>query len=70
MSSEHVQPGDLDWKCAKCGCALEVGPVAVEYMGARFNTELAKCPQCGLVMISEETAMGKMAEAEQILEDK
>lgn len=70
MRGEHVQAEDMDWQCAKCGCALTVGPVAVSYMGAQFNAELARCPQCGMVMISETTALGKMAEAEQILEDK
>jgi hypothetical protein len=39
-------------------------------MGAQFDTHLARCPRCGMVMVSEETALGQMAEAEQILEDK
>jgi hypothetical protein len=39
-------------------------------MGNRFATELAKCPQCGLILVSEKVALGKMAEVEQILEDK
>ncbi len=65
-----VKPEDLEWKCSKCGEILIVGPVNVEYMGSRFSTELPVCPKCGLVLISEELALGKMAEVEQILEDK
>jgi uncharacterized Zn finger protein len=70
MTHEDVHPDDLNWECAQCGCALTVGPVTVEYMGNEFSTELAKCPACGTVMISETLALGKMAEVEQILEDK
>jgi uncharacterized Zn finger protein len=70
MNGEHVQPDDLEWQCARCGCSLTVGPVVVNYMGAQFNTQLARCSQCGMVLVSEATALGKMAEAEQILEDK
>ena len=70
MTDENVQPDDLNWECAQCGCPLSVGPVTIEYMGNEFSTELAKCPKCGIVMISEALALGKMAEVEQILEDK
>ena len=70
MRGDHVQPEDMEWQCAKCGFPLTVGPVAVSYLGARFKAELARCPRCGLVMVSEATALGLMAEAEQILEDK
>jgi hypothetical protein len=47
-----------------------VGSVAVEYMGNQFTTELPTCPGCGFVLISEALALGKIAEVEQILEDK
>jgi DNA-directed RNA polymerase subunit RPC12/RpoP len=70
MRGEHVQPEDLSWRCHRCHRPLEVGPVTVAYMGAQFETRLARCPQCGLVLVSEETALGQMAEAELILEDK
>lgn len=70
MKSEHVSPEDLQWQCSQCGCALQSGSVTVEYMENRFSTELPKCPDCGLVLVSESVAMGKMAEVEQILEDK
>jgi len=70
MKSQHTRPEDLEWKCARCDRELVVGPVNVEYLGNRFTTELAKCPRCGFVLVSEEVAMGKMAEVEHMLEDK
>jgi hypothetical protein len=70
MKNENVKPGDLKWICERCGKGLVVGPVTVEYLDNQFTTNLPKCPQCGLVYISEELATGKMAEVEQLLEDK
>jgi len=70
VKSENVKPEDLNWACAKCGKTLVVGPVTVEYLENQFTTDLPKCPQCGLVYISEDLATGKMAEVEQLLEDK
>lgn len=70
MKAENVRPEDLEWMCARCNRQLRVGTVSVEYMGNQFTTELPNCPQCGLVLISESLALGKMAEVEQILEDK
>lgn len=70
MKEEYTQPADLEWQCFKCGVPLELGPVNLAYLGSHLTTELARCPRCGLVLISEELARGKMAEVEQILEDK
>lgn len=70
MKSEHVRPEDLEWTCFQCDRPLEVGPVTAEYMGNHFTTELPRCPACGFVLVTEDVAMGKMAEVEQILEDK
>ncbi len=70
MKAENVRPEDLEWVCRKCSRTLEVGPVVIEYMGSQFTTELPTCPGCGFVLISEALALGKMAEVEQILEDK
>jgi hypothetical protein len=47
-----------------------VGKVTVAYLGNQFTAELPQCPRCGMVLISEAMALGKMAEVEQILEDK
>jgi len=70
MKSQYTQPQDVEWKCARCNQKLVVGQARVEYLGNRFTTELAKCPRCGFVLVSEELALGKMAEVEQMLEDK
>lgn len=70
MNMENIRPGDLEWRCEKCGGQLEPATVTVEYLGNEFTAELPRCPRCGLVMISEALALGKMAEVEQILEDK
>ena len=70
MANEYTQPGDLEWKCLKCDRHLELKTVTVEYLGNQFTIELPKCPECGMVHVSEELATGKMAEVEQLLEDK
>jgi len=49
---------------------LEPGRVDIAYLGSSFPVELLRCPQCGLVLIPEELALGKMAEVEKALEDK
>jgi predicted RNA-binding Zn-ribbon protein involved in translation (DUF1610 family) len=58
------------WECVACGQPLERGKVDVSYLGNSFQVELLKCPNCGLVLIPEELALGKMAEVEKALEDK
>jgi hypothetical protein len=44
--------------------------VGVSYMGNSFPVDLLRCPGCGLVLIPEDLALGKMAEVEKLLEDK
>jgi hypothetical protein len=58
------------WSCAVCGKPLAVVKVAFTYMKGNFEVDLPACSGCGMVMISEELATGKMADAERILEDK
>lgn len=58
------------WECANCGVPLQLGKVDIAYLGSSFPVELLKCPKCGLVLIPEELALGKMAEVEKALEDK
>lgn len=70
MSWEHIHPEDLAWQCGDCGLNLESAMITVEYLGNEFTAELPRCPKCGFVLISEELALGKMAEVEEILEDK
>ena len=63
-------PADMQWTCQPCGQPLVPGPVELEYLGNLFKVELPVCPQCGAVLISEELAVGRMLEVEQLLEDK
>jgi len=70
MKSDNVKPEDLTWVCERCRQNLVTGKVTVAYLDSQFVTELPVCPTCGQVYISEEVATGKMAEVEQILEDK
>ncbi len=70
MREEEELPKGGDWVCGKCGEALVSASVRVRYMGATLSLDLLKCPRCGTAMVTEEVATGRMAEAEQVLEDK
>ena len=59
-----------EWSCAACGGELEIMKVGFTYMKGNFEVDLPACRNCGLVLVSEELATGKMADAERILEDK
>jgi len=58
------------WVCAKCDAALAPKNTLFSYMGMTFSHEVLRCPKCGLVFISKDLADGKMAEVEQLMEDK
>jgi len=58
------------WSCAGCGRELEIVKVGFSYLKGNFEVELPACTGCGQVLVSEELANGKMADAERILEDK
>jgi len=58
------------WICYRCGLPLEVQTVRLQYLRTIFALNLPTCPGCGMILIDEELAVGKMAEAEQALEDK
>jgi hypothetical protein len=59
-----------NWKCGACGQPLEMRQIEFSYMKGTFHVDLPACIACGLVLITEDLAMGKMAEVERILEDK
>lgn len=63
-------PESGSWTCAACGQALAPSPVVVTYMGSVFTISLLTCPTCGLTLVPEALALGRMAEVEQLLEDK
>lgn len=57
-------------RCEKCGVTLKNGEVTLNYMGNGFQVMLPKCPQCGIVFLSEELVTGKILRVEKSLEDK
>ena len=70
MKHENGSSEAVPWRCYHCRRELIVGPVTVTYLGNRFTTDLPHCPDCRLILVPEDLALGKMAEVEQILEDK
>lgn len=59
-----------DWVCAKCNAGLVLKNTLFSYMGMTFSQETFRCPVCGMVFITKDLADGKMAEVEQLTEDK
>ncbi|MFY9370496.1 MAG: DVU_1557 family redox protein [bacterium] len=57
-------------ECTKCNLPMEKGKVTITYLESSFPVELLRCPQCGLVYIPEDLAVGKMLQVEKTLEDK
>lgn len=70
MKTDEDFSEELAWHCAACDHPLEMGQVTVTYMDNAFTAEMPRCAQCGQVLVPESLALGKMAEVEQILEDK
>ncbi|MEA4907507.1 MAG: hypothetical protein GYA17_13510 [Chloroflexi bacterium] len=69
--SESLPIGtDQDWYCDNCGVPLAPGQITVSYLGNAYPVNLLRCPNCGLVLVTEELALGKMSEVEKALEDK
>ena len=69
--TESTRPGgNSEWICNRCRVPLEVKKVRLQYLRTIFALDLPACPRCGMILIDEELATGKMAEAEQALEDK
>ncbi|MDD3168900.1 MAG: DNA-binding protein [Eubacteriales bacterium] len=58
------------WKCARCAEELQTKKIVFSYLGHTFSHEVPTCPKCGKVFISKELATGRMAEVEELLEDK
>jgi hypothetical protein len=69
--TEWAESGsDSGWICNRCKAPLEVQKVRLQYSRVIFALDLPVCPKCEVVLIAEDLATGKMAEAEQVLEDK
>jgi Zn-finger nucleic acid-binding protein len=58
------------WICNKCNKELVSEKVKVRYLDGNFEVEFIKCPECNMVFVEEELALGKMLEVEKGLEDK
>ncbi len=58
------------WICARCGEPLVQGKIEIAYLKSAFPVELWHCPNCSLVLIPEDLALGRMVEVEKMLEDK
>jgi len=70
MNAPAAQPPESPWVCAQCGEPLVPAKLTVSYLGSAYPVELLRCPKCGLVLVPEELALGKMLEVEKALEDK
>ena len=70
MTGETKSGSASTWICNRCGVPVEAQTVRLQYLRTIFALELPACPQCGMILIDEELATGKMAEAEKALEDK
>ena len=68
--SEPTQSEPTSWRCGRCDVPLELGTIRVAYLDTEQPVELARCPRCGLVMVPEDLALGRILEVEQLLEDK
>jgi hypothetical protein len=49
---------------------MQMGKIAISYLGNSFPVDLPRCRKCGQVYVPEDLALGKMAEVEKLLEDK
>jgi hypothetical protein len=70
MTDWHNHTDIAQWMCNQCQAGLVIQKVRLQYMRVIFALDLPVCPRCNMILISEELATGKMAEAEQVLEDK
>lgn len=70
MTDSVMSGSDIGWICNRCRLPLAMQKVRLEYRQSIFAIDLPVCPGCGAVLVAEELATGKMAEAEQALEDK
>lgn len=49
---------------------LQVQKKIFKYLGHSFSHDVLTCPKCGKVFIPQELAEGRMAQVEEMLEDK
>lgn len=59
-----------DWHCYKDKVPMEEAEVKVTYLDIEGEAPAIVCPQCGARFVTEETAVGPMAKAEKMIENK
>jgi hypothetical protein len=70
MTERANSGSESGWICNRCKVPVEIQTVRLQYLRTIFAVHLPACPRCGMILIDEELATGKMAEGEQALEDK
>jgi Fe-S oxidoreductase len=63
-------PESGNWDCGACGEPLEPASVRVSYLDGGFSITLLACRRCGLALVPEYLAVGKMHEVERLMEEK
>lgn len=70
MSDTKQTAIELALTCVRCGVLMKVRSVTLSYLGHKFTAQVPQCEECGQVYLSEELVRGKIAEVEELLEDK
>lgn len=67
---QNYAPDGGKWICGRCHVPLEQIKVQAFYLQSAFDVLLPRCPKCGMTMIPQSLADGKMVEVESLVEDK
>jgi hypothetical protein len=59
-----------EWHCFKCKVKMVNGRVRMSYLGKIVPIQGIKCPRCGVAYLPEEIVLGKVAKAEEMIENK
>jgi len=59
-----------DWYCFKCKEQMQEEELPVNYMDVEDYAEGLLCPKCGAKYMTEETAVGKLTIAENMMDGK
>jgi predicted nucleic-acid-binding Zn-ribbon protein len=58
------------WHCFKCKEEMIEADIVATYLEFSNMVEGIQCPKCGVAYLTEETALGAVREAEEMLESK
>jgi hypothetical protein len=59
-----------EWHCFKCKEKMVNSRVRMKYLEKVVPVQGIKCPKCGVAYLLEEFVLGKVAKAEQMIENK